>query len=90
MNQATRKVSDQRRVDQLILHVVVQRSTTQCAFENGFVFQICYFILGVGKICLDVGEVITKSLCIIWYAGYWVVAIDVLWVDAAGHWLVSL
>ena len=74
----------------MIRHVVVQGGAGQCTLEDGFVFQVGDFILGVGKIGLDVGEVITESLGIVGHAGNRVVGVDVLWVDAAGHWLVSL
>jgi hypothetical protein len=40
------------------------------------------------KIGLDIGKISSKALCVVGHTRNWIVGVDVVWVDLAGHFVV--
>jgi hypothetical protein len=85
LNSYQAKVSDGSSIDQVVRHVVVQRGTSQGAFENALGFEVSDFSCCCGEVGFNIGKVVSKALGIIGLAGNWKVAVYVVGVYAAAH-----
>jgi hypothetical protein len=40
------------------------------------------------KVGFDIGKIVSKALGVVGHSGHWIVTVDVVWVDLAGHFVV--
>ena len=85
LNCYSTKVSNGSGIDQVVRHVVVQRGTSQCAFENTLAFKVSDFGRCCRKVGFYIGKIISKALGIIGHSGNWKVAVYVVGVYATAH-----